>query len=279
MEYEMSKTRSIAKFARNRLVLPAYVVAVLLATAGAGAILGGGTARADDALPSGSYQSTCDSMRMVDGVLLAACRSANQAMRLTSLPSPFACPGGVANNDGRLECDKARAPAPAPLPVGSYTKSCNDIKVVDNVLFATCRQGNQVTRSLSLPRPFACSGSIDNEDGRLKCRAPVASPPGPVLWGAIAVADGRNDAAGTVDSSGTGSGATRRDAEAAALTSCGAASCAIKASFQGGCGAYASSHRHAGSGIGPNLSVATQQALIQCNKNKCRVAVQYCPGQ
>jgi hypothetical protein len=63
------------------------------------------------------------------------------------------------------------------------------------------------------------------------------------------------------------------------LTRCGAAACSIEVAFQGGCGAYASSHKHAGSGTGPTLSVATQNALQQCNKNKCRVAVQYCPGQ
>lgn len=268
----MSKTRSIARFAGNCLVLPAYVVAILSGAAGAGAVLGGGTARADDALPPGSYPSSCDSIRMVDGVLSANCRRADQTMRQTSLPSPFGCPVGVANIDGRLQCDKA-------LPVGSYTHSCSDIRVVDNVLFATCKQANQATRESSLQRPFACSGSIDNEDGRLKCRAPAPPPPGPVLWGAIAVADGRNDAAGTVDSSGTGSGVTRQDAVAAALTRCGAAACSIEVAFQGGCGAYASSHKHAGSGTGPTLSVATQNALQQCNKNKCRVAVQYCPGQ
>ncbi len=273
----MSKARSIASFAGNCLVLPAYVVAVLLGAAGAGAGLGFGSARADDAVPSGSYQSSCDSIRMVDGVLSANCRSADQVMRQTSLPNPFGCPGGVANIDGHLKCDKARAPAP--LPVGSYTHSCSDIRVVDNVLFATCRQGNQATRQSSLPQPFACSGSIDNQDGRLTCSPQMVAQPGPVLWGAIAVADGRNDAPGTVDSSGTGAGATRQDAEAAALNSCGASSCAIQVYFQGGCGAYASSHKHAGTGTGPNLSVATQQALRNCNKNKCRVAVQYCAGQ
>lgn len=257
----MPTPRSIASFA--------VVAAVLL--------LGSGAARADNQLPPGSYQSSCNSVSMVDGVLSATCRSADQAMRQTSLASPFSCPGGVANINGHLACDKARAPAA--LPAGSYSNSCSDIRVVDNVLFATCKQANQVTRQSSLQRPFACSGSIDNQDGRLTCRAPAFLSRTPVEWGAIAVADGRNDSAGTVDSSGTGAGATRQDAEAAALARCGSSACTIEVSFQGGCGAYASSHKHAGSGTGPNLSAATEQALGQCRKNSCRVAVQYCPGQ
>ena len=230
----------------------------------------------DRTVPSGSYQSSCDTIRIVDGVLMANCRSADQSMRATSLANPFACPNGVSNADGHLACGDAQRPRA--LPTGSYTNSCSNARVVDGVLFATCTRSDQSTRESSLPRPFACAGGIDNTDGRLTCPTMATQTSGQVMWGAIAAADGRGDSAGIVDRSGTGTGTTQQDAEASALMRCGGSrnGCEIKGSFQGGCGAYASSRKHSGFGRGQSVAIAQQQAMNECRKNSCRIAVQYC---
>jgi hypothetical protein len=233
----------------------------------------------DRTVPAGSYQASCDTIRIVDGVLMANCRSADQSMRPTSLANPFGCPNGISNADGHLACGDT--PRPRALPIGSYTHSCSNVRVVDGVLFATCTRSDQSTRESSLPRPFACEGGIDNSDGKLTCPTLATQTPGSMMWGAIAAADGRGDSGGIVDRSGTGAGATQQAAEGDALMRCGGGrnGCEIKGSFQGGCGAYASSRKHSGFGNGPSVAIAQRQAMNNCRKNSCRIALQYCVGQ
>jgi hypothetical protein len=93
------------------------------------------------------------------------------------------------------------------------------------------------------------------------------------------VADAKGDRPGQVDRWGTGRGATRRLAVADALARCqgnGYGGCEIKITYQGQCGAYASSKKHAGQGTGPSLSMASQAALDDCGKRSCRIAVTGC---
>jgi hypothetical protein len=62
--------------------------------------------------------------------------------------------------------------------VGSYTKSCTNIKVETDstysnlILTARCRRADQqvVSSSLKMPAGALCRGSVENQDGRLYCR-------------------------------------------------------------------------------------------------------------
>lgn len=59
--------------------------------------------------PQGSYLQTCTAARVQDGVLQASCRRINQAVVSASLRLP--CGGRIENQDGRLLCLGATAPA------------------------------------------------------------------------------------------------------------------------------------------------------------------------
>lgn len=62
------------------------------------------------------------------------------------------------------------------LPQGSYLQTCSNVRVVDNVLSATCLMANQAPRETSLANPYNCQGAIDNRDGRLVCSAATSMP-------------------------------------------------------------------------------------------------------
>ncbi|HEV8435252.1 MAG TPA: CVNH domain-containing protein [Thermoanaerobaculia bacterium] len=55
-------------------------------------------------LPAGTYQQSCKDASVVDGTLLAVCKTASGDWRPTSLPNAMACKSDVANVDGKLEC-------------------------------------------------------------------------------------------------------------------------------------------------------------------------------
>lgn len=86
-------------------------------------------------LPAGSYQSSCQPIRVRDGVLQASCLRSDGSTRVaSSLDLDHACePGsGVSNVDGQLRCDQPW------LPPGPYLASCRNIRYADGVLQADC---------------------------------------------------------------------------------------------------------------------------------------------
>lgn len=78
-----------------------------------------------------------------------------------------------------------------------------------------------------------------------------------------------------------GQGASRRDAERIAMSNCtlgGNVSCKIKVTYRQ-CGAYASSARAGGAGVGPTMTRASAAALSRCGDQTCRVVVADCVGR
>lgn len=55
------------------------------------------------------------------------------------------------------------------LPNGSYTRSCNSINMVQNVLEATCQRADGSWASTALPNPGACAYGVENQNGSLAC--------------------------------------------------------------------------------------------------------------
>jgi hypothetical protein len=102
--------------------------------------------------------------------------------------------------------------------------------------------------------------------------------PGVVLAaGAIAVDDDVATGAGDAGY-GVGAGETREEAGAAALEACkksGNDSCQIVVRYDK-CGAYASSHKHAGIGWGNSADVARTKAMQDCGNDSCKVVVADC---
>mgnify|MGYP001291939545 CR=1 FL=1 len=115
-------------------------------------------------LPRGSWKMSCRDGRMVDGMLIANCQKRNGKWTLSSIRIDK-CRGDIANDNGRLVCDRGRE---WQLPPGSWKMSCRDATVVGNRLYADCRRMNGKWRETEI-RLDRCRGPIANMDGRLVC--------------------------------------------------------------------------------------------------------------
>jgi hypothetical protein len=113
--------------------------------------------------PPGSYQETCTDIRYAHGTLTATCRTVDQRPRRSSLNEIGLCNGDIANNDGRLQCNRGK------LPPGSYLQSCSHAEVRGRTLVASCRTVRGDWRTSSLPELHDCVGDISNQDGTLTC--------------------------------------------------------------------------------------------------------------
>ncbi|MGC2694529.1 MAG: CVNH domain-containing protein, partial [Candidatus Angelobacter sp.] len=122
------------------------------------------SAVAMDDYPPGTYRQSCKNIGMRGDDLYARCRDNRGHWRNASLDGADRCWGDISNNDGRLVCDRNGT-----LPSGSYSQTCQDVRVRWNVLQARCqnRDGRWVDTSLE---SFArCNGRIENFDGQLRC--------------------------------------------------------------------------------------------------------------
>lgn len=78
-----------------------------------------------------------------------------------------------------------------------------------------------------------------------------------------------------------GQGPTRKEAERIAMSNCtlgGNKACRIKITFQH-CGAYVSSPRTSGTGLGATMDQASAAALATCHDQTCRVVIADCVNQ
>ncbi len=110
--------------------------------------------------------------------------------------------------------------------------------------------------------------------------APVAAVAVAASFDTIVIDDNLGSAKGNGDYA-VGQGASRREAEQIAMSNCtlgGNVSCKIKVTYQQ-CGAYASSGRTGGSGVGPTMPQASAAALSMCGDQTCRVVVADCVDQ
>jgi hypothetical protein len=114
--------------------------------------------------PPGTYRETCRNIRMRGDDLRAVCKSERGGWRDAYLDGADRCWGDIANDNGRLICNKT-----ASLPRGSYLETCRDIWRHYDGLRAVCRniRGRWVTTYLE--RFDECHGRIVNDDGRLRC--------------------------------------------------------------------------------------------------------------
>jgi hypothetical protein len=138
--------------------------------------------------PVGTYTQTCRNIRIRYNTLYASCETSNGQWLDTSLDNFSQCSGGIANNEGRLQCggyggnggydrdrdrdrdhdgdhDRYRGSAPQ----GSYTQTCRDIRVQGDDLRASCQTSDGRWLNTSLDGYNRCSGDIVNDEGQLEC--------------------------------------------------------------------------------------------------------------
>lgn len=128
-------------------------------------------------LPGGSYLSSCRDVQVRRGRdLVAFCAMRNGAWISTRLNDFPSCRGDIANRNGQLWCARGPMPpppgGPAPLPRGSYLRSCaNAFVAPGGILRADCRRMNGSWNRAALNLNF-CRGARDigNANGQLVCR-------------------------------------------------------------------------------------------------------------
>jgi CVNH domain len=169
------------------------------------AIIGLGTTAAAQQVPGGSYQQTCRNVGVRGSTLYAECQDTNRNWQRTELQDYQRCSGEIQNLDGRLQCtggngygqngnngygrgdgrgddrghdadrdhdrdrDRGRY-GDNGIPYGSYSQTCQNIRINGDSLQASCQKKNGKWRNTSLGNYRSCRGEIQNDNGKLRCR-------------------------------------------------------------------------------------------------------------
>jgi hypothetical protein len=126
-------------------------------------------------LPMGSYRSSCRNITIERGTLMAECRDNFGRWRYTELAGYRSC-RDIVNVNGILQCRRDDGDDGYPdddtddgrLPGGSWRYSCQNGRVNEWVLHATCRDSTGSWRRTSLDLRY-CRGNVANDNGRLVC--------------------------------------------------------------------------------------------------------------
>ncbi|PWC54736.1 CVNH domain-containing protein [Azospirillum sp. TSO22-1] len=134
-------------------------------------------------VPDGSYLETCDNVRMRGDTLSATCATRNGRAVQSSLRNAMDCSGGIENINGRLACsgqggayyggdrygNGGYGASDGYAPGGSYLRSCTDVSVSGDTLYATCqtRNGRAVQSELRGIQRYQ-GGDISNCNGTLR---------------------------------------------------------------------------------------------------------------
>jgi hypothetical protein len=145
-------------------------LAILLASF---AILNGAS-WADDS-PAGSYQTTCQSVKVTGTSLHATCKNIDGRWAPASLADFNQCIGDIHNYNGQLHCNMGSTP-----PRGPYTETCRFIFASGTTLTANCKNaGGKWVAQTYLANFNQCIGDIHNYNGQLHCNIGSTPPPGP----------------------------------------------------------------------------------------------------
>jgi hypothetical protein len=138
-----------------------------------GMFAGAGPATAQP-VPSGSYQSSCDNVSVIDDTLRARCETEDGDWMNSRLNDYSECDGDIGNDDGRLTCargdDDRDDDRGDRIPRGSYQQTCQNERVESGDLIADCADRNGRLRHSELANHRFCRGDIANDNGVLSCR-------------------------------------------------------------------------------------------------------------
>src|ERR1700743_1187601 len=127
---------------------------------------------------AGPYTQTCKDIKTHDGVLEARCQVNGGDWHRTSLTDYASCHGQITNDGGELHCVASgyvgdRYPVASNstrgLPVGSYTQSCDKVRVHGDDLEAHCLTHDGDSRDTKLDNFQSCKSEIINDNGHLRC--------------------------------------------------------------------------------------------------------------
>jgi hypothetical protein len=120
------------------------------------------------------YTQSCKDIKTHGDDLDARCKTRGGDWHNTSLDDYRKCHGQIVNDDGNLRC-VAAAPGvavgvyPGGAPGGSYTQSCQEVRVHGDDLEARCQTNGGEWRGAKLDDYGKCRSDIINDDGHLRC--------------------------------------------------------------------------------------------------------------
>jgi hypothetical protein len=124
---------------------------------------------------NGSYTQTCKDIKSHGDDLEARCKTVNGDWNHTKLDDYRKCKGQIINEDGNLKCVAAgyggvgRGDYQGNWPAGSYTQSCDGIRIDGDDLKAHCQTRDGGSRDAKLDDFQKCKSDIINDDGKLHC--------------------------------------------------------------------------------------------------------------
>ena len=162
----------------RRLLMSSAIALVCIAIQGIG--------RAQS-IPSGSYQQSCKNIGVRDEVLTANCQDTEGKWEATQLRDYRSCGGDIMNDNGALRCGSGGGMAvagyppsyQAGIPNGSYTQSCQEIRVHGDDLEARCQTGDGNWHKTTLDDYQKCRGDVVNDNGKLRCITGAFAPGSP----------------------------------------------------------------------------------------------------
>src|SRR5438270_43418 len=134
-------------------------------------------------VPSGSYQQTCKNIDVRNDVLEANCQDTDGKWEATQLRDYRSCGSDIMNDNGALRCGNTvngwRGPGyqggnQAGLPNGSYTQTCQEVRVHGDDLEARCQTTDGKWHKSKLDDFQKCRGDVANDNGSLRCVSGVA---------------------------------------------------------------------------------------------------------
>lgn len=120
-------------------------------------------------LSQASFIKSCRKVNLIGSVLHAECQTFDGKWNPTFLQDARLCSTEVLNIDGYLICDSGDIPT---IPRGTYQKTCANILIDSDGMNATCKTQSSIWRPTFLSQVSECSGSFENNDGNLRCKAP-----------------------------------------------------------------------------------------------------------
>src|SRR5882724_98673 len=124
---------------------------------------------------SGPYTQSCKDIKSHGDDLEARCQTRNGDWHKTKLDDFQKCRGQIINEDGNLKCvaggygGVGRGAYQGNWPAGSYTQSCDGIRVDGDDLKAHCQTRDGGSRDAKLDDFQKCKSDIINDDGKLHC--------------------------------------------------------------------------------------------------------------
>ncbi|HLW53992.1 MAG TPA: CVNH domain-containing protein [Candidatus Angelobacter sp.] len=133
-------------------------------------------------IPSGSYQQSCKNVSVRDQVLLANCQDSDGKWEATQLRDYQSCGSDIMNDNGALRCGGNRPVSgyqpgyQAGVPNGSYTGSCQEIRIDGDDLKARCQGSDGNWHGTKLDDYQKCRGDVVNDNGKLRCVTGAYAP-------------------------------------------------------------------------------------------------------